>query len=345
MILGGDSFFIRPVEAARCGDLRGRRSFRTRILSLLIATTSLLLSACSVRTLAANRVGDMLAAGGTTYSADDDPDLVGEALPFSLKLMEGVLAETPNHRNLLAATSSGFTQYAYGWVQLPAEEIGDDDPEEAERLRERAKRLYLRAQRYGLRGLDVAHPGLSPRLITDAREVLKVTTRDDVPLLYWTAASWGLAIGLAKDDPEMVADLNVVEALIDRALELDESWDGGSIHSFLITYEPARIGASGDPEERCRRHFDRAIALSDGNLASPYVALAEAVTIRKQDHAAFEQLLTSALAVDVDRRPEWRVSNLLAQRRARWLLDHADNYFILDAEQESEASEDPSSDS
>jgi hypothetical protein len=62
-----------------------------------------LTTGCSVKKLAINKLGDSLASGGTTFASDDDPDLVGEALPFSLKLMESLLAETPRHRGLLFA--------------------------------------------------------------------------------------------------------------------------------------------------------------------------------------------------------------------------------------------------
>lgn len=303
--------------------------------NLLAASFSILfLSGCSIQTMAVNRIGDALARGGPTFAADDDPDLVGDALPFSLKLMESLLADSPNHRGLLTATASGFTQYAYGWVQLPAEEIADDEPEEADHQRDRARRLYLRARGYGLRGLDAAHPGFSSALASDTSGAVVTATRADVPLLYWTAASWGLAISLAKDDPEMVADLPLVEALIDRALALDESWDGGAIHSFLITYESARAGGVGTPAERSRKHFDRAVELSGGMLASPYVALAETVAVKEQDDERFRELLETALKLDVDARPEWRVANLLSQRRAQWLLDHIDDFFILDEQPE-----------
>ena len=67
----------------------------------------------------------------------------------------------------------------------------------------------------------------------------------DVALLYWTAASWGAAISVSKDDPALVSDQLVVEALIDRALELDETFDRGGIHSLLISYEMVRAVKSG----------------------------------------------------------------------------------------------------
>ncbi|MFZ1157352.1 MAG: TRAP transporter TatT component family protein, partial [Candidatus Sulfotelmatobacter sp.] len=120
------------------------------VLAFAAATTG-----CSIKKIAVNKLGDSLASGGTTFTSDDDPDLVGEALPFSLKLMESLLAESPQHRGLLFATCSGFTEYAFVYVQIPAEEIEDQDLAKADFLRTRARHLYLRARNYGLRGLEL----------------------------------------------------------------------------------------------------------------------------------------------------------------------------------------------
>ena len=61
-------------------------------LSKLLFTPLLLasFSACSVKRIAINKIGNALASGGSTYERDDDPDLVAEALPFSLKLVESL---------------------------------------------------------------------------------------------------------------------------------------------------------------------------------------------------------------------------------------------------------------
>ena len=126
----------------------------------------------------------------------------------------------------------------------------------------------------------------------------------------------------------MIAEQPIVEAMIDRALELNESFEQGAIHSFLISYEPSRQGAKGDPLDRARRQFELAVKQSNGELAGPYVALAESVEIQKQDRAEFETLLKKALAVDPDKHPESRLENLVMQRRARWLLGRADELFV-----------------
>lgn len=283
---------------------------------------------CSVKRYAANKIADTLAASGGSVATDDDPDLIRDAAPFNLKLMESTLAETPRHRGLLLATCSGFTQYAYAFVQQEAEAMEDRDLAAADALRARAQRLYLRARGYGLRGLEVRHPGFEQRLRSDPAAAVAQADRKDVPLLYWTAACWGLAIAISKDQPDVVADQPQMEALIDRALALDEAFDGGAIHSFLISYEPSRLRGEGDPLARARRHFDRAEALSAGGLAGPLVALAETVSVKTQNRTEYESLLQRALAIDADAKPEWRLANLIMQRRARWLLSRTDQLFV-----------------
>jgi predicted anti-sigma-YlaC factor YlaD len=276
-----------------------------------------------------NKLGDALAAGGTTFASDDDPELVKAAVPFSLKLMESLLAESPRHPGLLFASASGFTQYAYAFVQQEADELEDQDVAAARALRARARRLYLRARNYGLRGLEVRYPQFTDRLRQDAQAAVRRTRPADVPLLYWTAVSWAAAISVSKDDPALIGELPLAEALIDRALELQGDFDHGAIHTFLITYEMGRVEGKGPPETRAREHFERAVALSGGQLAGPYVALAEAVSVHQQDVKEFRTLLERALAIDPDAQPAWRLVNLVMQRRARWLLSRTDELFLV----------------
>ncbi|MBI5386871.1 MAG: TRAP transporter TatT component family protein [Verrucomicrobia bacterium] len=278
--------------------------------------------------MAVNKLGDALASGGTTFASDDDPELVKAAVPFSLKLMESLLAESPRHQGLLFASASGFTQYAYAFVQQDADETEDKDAAAADALRTRARRLYVRARDYGLRGLEVAHRGFGDALSKNPRAAVRVMKNEDVRLLYWTAVSWAAAISVSKDSPEMIAGRSSMEALIDRALELDEAFDQGAIHSFLITYEMARVGGPGDAEARARQHFARALELSQGQQAGPLVSLAEAVCVEKQNKAEFRSLLERALAVNADAVPELRLVNRVMQRRAKWLLSRTEDLFF-----------------
>jgi predicted anti-sigma-YlaC factor YlaD len=285
-------------------------------------------SGCSIHRYALNQVSDAVAHSGATYASDDDPDLIKAAAPFGLKLTESLLAENPRHLGLLTSAASGFTQYAYAFVQEEADEVEAQDFAAAEAMRARARRLYLRAQGYGLRGLDVKSPGFGKALLANPKATVRSATKSDVPLLYWTAAAWASAISLSKDHPELVGQIPAMEALMDRALELDESYGHGSIHTFMISYEMSRSGAAGDPAARAREHFERAMALSKGTDASPLVALAEAVTIQKQDVKEFESLLNQALVINPDASPDFRLLNTVMQRRARWLLSRESELFL-----------------
>lgn len=312
------------------GAARAMPGGRRRVWGPAAATAAcaLLVLGCDARQLAVRMLADALARTGDTYAADDDPELVGDALPFALKLIESLLVESPRHRGLLSAACSGFTQYAYAFVQQRADELEPVDLSASLALRERARRLYRRARDYGLRGLDAVYGGIAERLRGDPAAALARVRRDDVDLVYWTAAAWGSLISNSRDDPDLIADQPIVEALIDRALVLDETYADGAIHAFLVSYEPARPGAAEPAEVRARRHFERAVAASGGQSAAPLVAFAENVSVQRQDRREFRELIERALAVDVDARPRLRLMNLIMQRRARWLLSREDELFV-----------------
>ena len=294
------------------------------MLGLLLAAAS----GCSIKKFAINKLGDALSGSGSTFGSDDDPELIKAAVPFSLKLIESLLAESPKHEGLLLAACSGFTQYSYAFVKQEADEKEETDLTGADAARLRAKKLFLRARGYGLRGLELRHAGMTNALRHNPRAAVGGFQKRDVPFLFWTAASWGAAISVGKDDPGLISDQLIVEALLDRALALDEGFDNGAIHSLLISYEMVRRSIGGDPAGRARLHFARVLELSKGRLATPFVSLAEAVSVENQDKAEFESLLQKALTIPIEAFPEARLVNTLAQRRARWLLSRTDELFL-----------------
>jgi hypothetical protein len=214
-----------------------------RLLLCALASTSV---GCSLRTFAVNTVGDALASGNSVYESDSDIDLVGAALPFGLKLTESLLAQSPKHGGLLLTACRGFTMYSYAFVADEAERLTDVDLDRARALRLRARRLYLRAAEYGFRALEVKHPGFEHALTMDPRGAVKriaaKSPARNVPLLYWTAAALGLAASVAIDDAALLARLPEVEAMLDRALELDEAWDDGALYEFKLIAAGARSG-------------------------------------------------------------------------------------------------------
>jgi predicted anti-sigma-YlaC factor YlaD len=296
-----------------------------RRAALLLA--ALALGCSSLEPVVVNRVGSALANGDSVYASDNDPELVWQAVPFGLKTIEGLLAKSPKNKDLLLAEASGYTAYAHGALEAEADFIEAKDLARATELRRRARNLYLRAVDYGLRGLEVDLPDLRNRLHQDAPAALATAGWGLVPLLYWTGAAWGSAISISKDDPELSADLPAVEALERRALALDETYQDGAIHEFFIAYEGARSTVGGSLVA-ARQHFDRAVALSHGQSASAYVTYAEVVMVAQQDKKGFTDMLEQALKIDPNKTPAERLANVLAQRRAHWLLGRTDELFV-----------------
>ena len=248
--------------------------------------------------------------------------------PFALKTIETLIDSSPKHKGLLTAACSGFTQYGYAFIQQEADYVEAQDLDRATAMRTRAKKMYLRALDYGLRAFEVDAPGFRAALTKDPAAALAKTTKKQVPLLYWTAAAWGAAFSIDKADSSLSVNQNIIEALMRRALALDDAWEMGALHDFFITWEGGRSSVGGSLAQ-AKQHFERAKELSRGQRVSPFVTYAEAVSVGAQNKKEFEALLNEALAIDVAKAaPEQRLANIIAQRRAKWLLSRVDELFV-----------------
>ncbi len=293
---------------------------------VFIAVAAPVLAGCSLRTMAVNAVLPTL-VNPAVYLSEEDPELVRDSLPFLLKTIESIIEADPVRQDVLLFANTGFVLYANAFLQADAAVAEWDDYDLALDLNERARRMYLRARDYGLRNVEVAHPGITARLQSDPEAAAAVFEAEEVESLYYLGGAWMLAISLGLDRPALVADLPAARALLDRALALDEDFERGALHSAFITLES--VGeAMGGSYARAREHFARAVALSDGQDAGPYVALATGVSVAEENRGEFRDLLETALAIDPDAAPENRLLNLIAQKRARVLLDHIDDLFF-----------------
>lgn len=293
-------------------------------LSLLVCLA--VASTGCIKSMATGALADALSGPGNLGS-DDDPELVRDAAPFGLKTMESVLEAQPEHVGLLTSLASGFTQYAYAFVQQDADAAELEAKYAAAKAgRLRAKKLYLRARDYGLRGLELSSPGIAEKLksMRGLPEAVAGLKKEDLPLVYWTAAAWALAISNGKEDMQLVSELPAPEALMTRALALDEAWDDGAVHEFFVSFEAARPGGT---EAGAKAHLDKALALSHGRRLGVQVSWAEGPLVQAQKREDFEKVLKAVLDADPDASKPDRLANLIAQRRAKLLLDHADDLF------------------
>ena len=217
--------------------MRGPLSTRALAWAVLLLATP----ACSVRKMAVNSLGNALAEGGTSYAQRrrPRPRAGGRALrPQDGRgpARRGAPPQGPalRRRQRLHAVRLRLHPAGRGLRRGPGP-----------RPRHRAARPGPQALPARAR-VRLARPGgrlprpAGPRCARTPRPPSRRCGKKDVPLLFWTANAWGAAIALSKDDSELTADQNLAEALMRRALALDEGYERGSVHDFFISYEGGR---------------------------------------------------------------------------------------------------------
>lgn len=303
-------------------------------------------------------ISGIMAGDGSSelFTADDDPELVKDALPFILKMYEMLVGENPDDPDLLLATGSTFIMYSNIFIQTRAEMLPDELFMEQLTMLKRSKKMYKRGAEYILRALDLKHYDFRINLDSGFIDLaLADMAEEDVPFLYWAAS--GMMGEFSTDPFDFSLGPHVYKpvAFIYKALELDESYNMGALHDLLIQINSSLPEAmmfvknedgesqthdfvtqyyqavnAATPYDRARYHFNQSVEISDGLSASPYISLAATVTVNEQDYDEFEKLLTRALEIDPEQFPEMRLAGLIYRDKAQWLLNHRSDYFLLD---------------
>jgi len=295
----------------------------------LVALLSL--GSCSLEKLAMKKVAGMLSGSSSTdvFSSDNDPDLVGDALPFAIKLYESLLGSIPEHAGLRLRTGSLYIMYANAFVQTPADMTPRRELETKEFLLARAKNLYLRGRDILFVGLEKKNPLISSQLKERKyKEAMAPFRKEDVSLLYWTAVGWVAAFSVNPFDMTLGQTLPQTAAMMVRVAELDPSFNQGALHVFYVSYYGSLPGYMGGDASKAREHFAKAQRIPGTKDTSALMALATTVSVKEQNAAEFKKLLGQVLEFDPDKSPENRLVNILNQRKARWFLAHIDDFFI-----------------
>jgi predicted anti-sigma-YlaC factor YlaD len=301
------------------------------ILLTTVIIFFLCLPSCSINKMAMNMVADALTGEGNAdvFTGDSDPQLVGDAIPFAIKMYEALLSQNPTHQGLINTTGSMFVMYANAFVQGPAEMLPRVRYEERLAAMVRAKNLYLRGLSMLYRGLDLKYPGFSGAY-AEGRfpSILAKMNAADVPALYWSAAAGLSAFSLNPFDMELGIRIPEFYALVERAYELNPNFNSGALDEFLLLFHGSVPAAMGGDPSRIETHFQRALEKSGGTSAGVYVSYAQTVCIPAQDYDRFKEMLETALAIDIDANPSNRLVNVISRQKARYLLDNAAFYFI-----------------
>jgi hypothetical protein len=262
----------------------------------------------------ASLIGSM--AADTLSSAilnQNDPELVESGVPAYLLLVDGFIHESPDNEGLLAAGAQIYALYGSRFATD----------------QESAVRFTAKARDYGARAMCQVHPGACSweDLSYDAfLAELALVEEKQIDYLYAFALGWLSYLDATSDDLSAVAELPWVEAAMERALELDEAYEAGAIHTWLGVLNSLRPPALGGEPEVARAHFDRSLELSMGRDLSVKVEYARRYARLLYEQELHDRLLREVLAAPVD-EDGYTLFNVLAQRDAEALLASSAEYF------------------
>ncbi|MEE8340776.1 MAG: TRAP transporter TatT component family protein [Candidatus Neomarinimicrobiota bacterium] len=281
---------------------------------------------CSPKKILMNQFDGVFDSIEYVYLTDDDPQLVKEAFPFNLKIIEILLDQSPDDRDLLLTALSSFTMYAYGFIMEDAEKLSLIDYNAGNEEYDRANKLFKRALRYGYHGMQLKYPDFTNLMERRANNI-NPFVKEDIAYLYWLSAALGGLISSSQGNPVYVVDLPKVGWLLEKSMELDESWNNGALYSAMISFTMSRPDAVKDREKIARDYFNKAVKASSGKDCSMFVRFAESVCVNNQNKDEFIENLNYVLNFDVENAKELRLTNTMAKSRAKWLMSRIDELF------------------
>ncbi len=285
-----------------------------RAAAIPVITALLLFQGC-LQQIAVGSLTGIMEDGFAVLNEEPDLPLARTSIESNLKLLESVLRGDPGNRRLLLMACRGYGSYAMGFVE-------DEDPA-------RAREFYRRGRDYGLR-LFPENGELGGALRNDPSALPAALRRagdSDVPALFWTAVAWGGYISLDLTDPDALAALPKVEAVMEWVRERDPGYFYGGADFFLGTIKGSRPPILGGNPGASRAHFDRALELGGGRFLLTYVYYARSYAVQTQDSALFGRLLRAVDTAASDILPEARLSNMIAKRKAQLLREKTDQLF------------------
>lgn len=240
-----------------------------------------------------------------------------------LGTLEGLYKLAPDNEDAMYLLTKSWAGASFAFTEDDyevAEEQKDDQLAAYHKARTRAG--FERARFFGIQLLNTKAPGFEAarRNSETMRAWLTKNFRhaEEAPSLLWASYAWIGLVGIAKDDPAMVADLYVGVAIAERAAELDDKIEHGMVHILLGAYH-ARTAQSELDE--AKTHFDLAMKINGGKFLSTQLSYAKYYYCAKSDRPTYEKLLNEVVAAG-DPIPEARLANLVAKRRARRYLDN-----------------------
>ncbi len=265
-------------------------------------------------------------------TGETDTTLAAGFFPAALKLHDMLRASNPAHIGFAESTGAYHVIYANAFIQADAETLPVSRYDEQRAEFARAKMHYLRGRDDILGALGRKYPRFREDIASgDAARIGRAAARlsaDDVNAAYWAGAGWLGAFSLDPLDDSLLGTANGAVALLERAAALEPEYGNGAAWNVLCAFYAAAPADFGGNAARARFCYEESLRISKGKLPDPYVVYAQSLCVPANDSAGFAEALGKALAVSPDDMPDSRLSTVIMQKKAQWLLEHREDYFI-----------------
>lgn len=286
--------------------------FRVLVLFLLLAT----LAGCSPMKYSVRHVMvPLLDNSRTAAYLSDDTRTFGDAAPSNLFLLEGMVHTDPENEDLRLNTAMLYFFYGFAYIE-------EEDPDYASLLYDKG---LTHAWTALANGCDWPIERDMP--FSEFEAMMPSIQLDQVPAAVWTAICWSQYISLHLDSTSVMRDIPKVQALLDKAIELDGNYfEGmpyvmqGSLHAF----KPKIMG--GDTEASAAS-FAKAFAISGNSFQLSRFFYARYYTYRMMDVDLFTETLEGIIKAEPIENDPYRLLNMIAAEKSHKLLEEADDIF------------------
>jgi len=273
------------------------------------------LSACSMAELTVKASMPMIEGGMLALNRETDLQLAEDAMPANIELMEGMLINAPDNSELRNYAAQAYYGYAYGFIE--------------DNNKDRATNFYMRGLNHALYNLN--NEGLTKQILqgdlNHLQRELESMGKDDVASLFWAASNWAKWIDHNRDQASAIADLPRAVMLMQRAIELDETFFMAGPHIFFGVYYGSRSPMLGGNFALSEKHFNKARELNSDKLLMVDLLQAEYLDRQKFDQQQFHQRLKNLLNTNINNSNDTALINNIAKRKAKRLLSKESQWF------------------
>ena len=294
----------------------------------MMALFAVFLCQCSIRTLAIREVTDLVQAGVPAFERDDDLELIKQAIPANIKLLEAMLESDPDNIKLLTLLSQLYASYTFGFVDPLLDET---DIQQEDVIRARVNRLFMRGIAYGEKALRLSEKACekSIKVATQVDACFNAIGRDEVPALFWYGFNLAAYINRNLDSVAALGQGIFVEKAMQRIIVLHEDFTFGSAHLLLMAYYGSRPPMMGGSAAKAKEHYDRIQTLTQKKFKLADVYYARYVQVQQNNKPEFLKLLkplTEPTAASSE-ASNLRLYNELAKMRAQLYLKNIEDLF------------------